>query len=135
MSVARQARLWQWAAVAYGVAAVLFLLYFPSVTVAGYQRPLLQVLGPGMVIPVSLPVLVTLIPAVLPWRKALVAWIVTGALVVFIAVTVLSVGMIYLPAAIFTGVAAYLHGRAPIEDAPLPPDDWPKRRPTAGNGS
>jgi len=135
MSVARQARLWQWAAVAYGVAAVLFLLYFPSVTVAGYQRPLLQVLGPGMVIPVSLPVLVTLIPAVLPWRKALVAWIVTGALVVFIAVTVLSVGMIYLPAAIFTGVAAYLHGRAPIEDAPLPPDDWPRRRPTAGDGS
>jgi hypothetical protein len=41
--------------------------------------------------------------------------------------------MIYLPAAFFTGVAAYLHGRAPIEDAPLPPDDWP-RRPTAGNG-
>ncbi len=134
MSVERQARLWQWAAVAYGVAAVLFLLYFPSVTVAGYQRPLLQVLGPAMVIPVSLPVLATLIPAVLPWRKALVAWIVTGALVVFVVVTVLSVGMIYLPAAFFTGVAAYLHGRAPIEDAPLPPDDWPKRRPTAGNG-
>jgi hypothetical protein len=57
MSVARQARLWQWAAVAYGVAAVLFLLYFPSVTVAGYQRPLLQVLGPSMLIPISLPVL------------------------------------------------------------------------------
>ena len=52
MSVERQARLWQWAAVAYGVAAVLFLLYFPSVTVDGYQHPLLQVLGAGMVMPV-----------------------------------------------------------------------------------
>jgi hypothetical protein len=128
MSVARQARLWQWAAVAYGVAAVVFLLYFPSVTAGGYQRPLLQVLGPGMVIPVSLPVLVTLIPAVLPWRKALVAWIVAGCLVLFIVVTILSVGLVYFPAAVFTGVAAYLHGRAPIEDAPPPPDDWPNRR-------
>jgi hypothetical protein len=26
-------------------------------------------------------------------------------------------------------MAAYLHGRAPVEDAPLPPDDWPNRRP------
>jgi hypothetical protein len=130
MSVARQARLWQWAAVAYGVAAVLFLLYFPSVTAGGYQRPLLQVLGPGMVIPVSLPVLATLIPALLPWRKALVAWIVAGCLVLFIVVTILSVGLVYFPAAVFTGVAAYLHGRAPIEDAPPPPDDWPNRRST-----
>ena len=132
MTVARQARLWQWAAVAYGVAAVLFLLFFPSVTVAGYHRPLLQVLGLSMVIPVSLPVLVTLIPAILPWRKALIAWIVAGALVIFIGVTILSVGLIYLPSAVFTGVAAYLHGRAPVEDAPLPPDDWPNRRPYAG---
>jgi hypothetical protein len=130
MSVARQARLWQWASVAYGVAAVLFLLYFPSVTVAGYQRPLLQVLGPSMLIPISLPVLATLIPALLPWKKALIAWIIAGGLVVFIGVTILSVGMIYLPAAVFTGMAAYLHGRAPVEDAPLPPDDWPNRRPT-----
>ena len=129
MSVARQARLWQWAAVAYGVAAVLFLLYFPSVTAGGYQRPLLQVLGPSMLVPISLPVLATLLPAVLPWRKALIAWIVAGGLVVFIGVTILSVGMIYLPAAVFTGMAAYLHGRAPVEDAPLPPDDWPNRRP------
>ncbi len=129
MSVARQARLWQWAAVAYGIAAVLFLLYFPSVTVAGYQRPLLQVLGPSMVIPISLPVLVTLLPALVPWRKALIAWIVAGCLVLFIVVTILSVGLVYFPAAVFTGVAAYLHGRAPIEDAPLPPDDWPHRRP------
>lgn len=132
MSVARQARLWQWAAVAYGFAAVLFLLFFPSVTVDGYQRPLLQVLGLSMVIPVSLPVLVMLIPAVVPWRKALVAWIVAGALVIFIVASILSIGLIYLPAAVFTGVAAYLHGRAPIEDEPLPPDDWPNRRPTAG---
>ena len=130
MTVARQARLWQWAAVAYGVAAVLFLLFFPSVTVAGYQRPLLRVLGPSMVIPISLPVLAVLVPAVLPWRKALIAWIVAGGLVVFIVVTILSVGMIYLPAAVFTGVAAYLHGKAPIEDAPLPPDTWPNRRPS-----
>jgi len=128
MSVARQARLWQWAAVAYGLAAVLFLLFFPSVTIGGYQRPLLQVLGPSMVIPVSLPVLATLIPAILPWRKALIAWIVAGALVIFIVAAILSVGLVYVPTAVFTGMAAYLHGRAPIEDAPLPPDDWADRR-------
>ena len=128
MSVARQARLWQWAAVAYGVAAVLFLLYFPSVTVDGYQRPLLQVLGRSMIIPISLPVLATLIPAVLPWRKALIAWIVAGCLLVFVIATALSVGLTYLPSVLFTGVAAYLHGRAPIEDAPPEPDDWPHRR-------
>jgi hypothetical protein len=128
VTVARQARLWQWAAVAYGVCAVLFLLYFPTVTVDGFQVPLIQVLGRSMVIPVSLPVLITALPAVLPWRKALLAWVVAGGLMVFIVVTALSVGLVYLPAAVFTGVAAYLHGRAPIEDAPPEPDDWPNSR-------
>ena len=128
MTVARQARLWQWAAVAYGACAVGFLLYFPSVVVDGYSRPLLEVLGRSMLIPVSLPVLVAAIPAVLPWRKALIAWIVAGCLLAFIAVTALSVGLVYVPSAVFTGVAAYLHGRAPIEDAPPEPDDWPSRR-------
>ena len=36
--------------------------------------------------------------------------------------------MVYLPSAVFTAVAAYLHGRAPIEDAPPEPDDWPRSR-------
>ena len=45
MTVARQARMWQWAAVAYGICAVLFLLYFPTITVNGFQVPLIQVLG------------------------------------------------------------------------------------------
>ncbi|MGV8908859.1 MAG: hypothetical protein ACOH1Y_07735 [Propionicimonas sp.] len=128
MTVGRQARLWQWAAVGYGVCAVLFLLYFPSVVVDGYSRPLLQVLGPSMLVPVTLPVVAAALPAILPWRKALIAWIVAGCLLVFIIATALSVGLIYLPAALFTGVAAYLHGRAPIEDAPPEPDDWPRRR-------
>lgn len=128
MSVGSQARLWQWAAVAYGVCAVLFLLFFPSMVVDGYSRPLLQVLGPSMVLPVTLPVLLTALPAVVAWRKALIAWIVAACLLVFIIATALSVGFIYLPSALFTGVAAYLHGRAPIEDAPLEPDNWPNRR-------
>ncbi len=128
MTVARQARLWQWAAVAYGICAVLFLAYFPSMTVQGEQYPLIQVLGPGMLVPVAVPVVVTALPALLPWKKALVAWIVAGALLVFIIATALSVGLVYLPSAVFTGVAAYLHGRAPIEDAPPEPDDWPNRR-------
>ncbi len=132
MTTARQARLWQWAAVAYGVCAALFLAYFPSVTVQGSSYPLIQVLGPSMLVSVSIPVLVTALPALLPWRKSLVAWIVAGALLVFIVVTALSVGLVYFPSAVFTGVAAYLHGRAPIEDAPPPPDDWPNRRPTPG---
>lgn len=128
MTTARQARLWQWAAVAYGVCAVLFLAYFPTMIVQGNQYPMIQVLGPSMLVPVSIPVLVTALPAVLPWKKALVAWVVAGLLLVFIVVTVLSVGLLYFPSAVFTGVAAYLHGRAPIEDAPPEPDDWPNRR-------
>ena len=128
MTVARQARLWQWAAVAYGACAVGFLVYFPTVKVDGYSRPLLQVLGPSMLVPVALPVLVAALPAVLPWRKALIAWIVAGCLLAFIAATALSVGLVYVPSAVFTGVAAYLHGRAPIEDAPPERDDWPNRR-------
>lgn len=128
MTVARQARLWQWAAVAYGVCAVLFLAYFPSLTVQGEQYPLIQVLGPGMLLPVAAPVVVAALPALLPWKKALVAWIVAGVLLAFIIATALSVGLVYLPSAVFTGVAAYLHGRAPIEDAPPEPDDWANRR-------
>ena len=57
-----------------------------------------------------------------------VRWGLAGVLVAFIVATVLSVGLIYLPAAVFTGVAAYLHGRAPIEDAPPEPDDWLTRK-------
>ena len=56
----------------------------------------------------------------------MLAWVLAAALLVFIVVTALSVGLVYLPSAVFTGVAAYLHGRAPIEDAPPEPDDWPR---------
>lgn len=127
MTVAKQARLWQWAAVFYSVCAGLFLAFFPSVTVEGYHFSLLQTMGTAIIPGLAVPVLVSALPALLPWRKALVAWIVAGLLLVFIVATALSVGLMYLPSAAFTAMAAYLHGRAPIEDAPPAPDDWPLR--------
>lgn len=128
MTVARQARLWQWAGVAYGACAVLFLFYFPTITISGQQFTLDQRYGPSVLVPISLPVLATLVPAALPWRKPLVAWIVAAALGVFIVVTIGGIGLVYLPSAVFTAVAAHLHGRAPIEDAPPEPDNWANRR-------
>jgi hypothetical protein len=125
MTVARQARLWQWAAVVYGVCAVLFIAYFPTVVVQGQQASMIQLWGPSVLVPVSIPVLVTAVPALLPWRKSLLAWIVAGLLGVFIVVTALSFGLLYIPSAVFSAVAGYLHRRAPVEDAPPPPDDWP----------
>ena len=128
MTVERQAQLWQWAAVGYSVAAGVFLAYFPTVRVDGFDYSLLQTLGTSILPGLAVPVLVSAIPALLPWRKALVAWIVTGLLLAFVVSSALSIGLMYLPSAVFTAVAAYLHGRAPIEDAPLEPDNWPARR-------
>ncbi|MGC3993991.1 MAG: hypothetical protein QM779_07800 [Propionicimonas sp.] len=125
MKVATQARLWQWAAVLYGVCAVLFMVYIPTRNVQGQLVSLFELFGPSVLVPVSIPVLVAAVPALLPWRKSLLAWIVAGGLGVFIIATALSFGLLYLPSAVFSGVAGYLHHRAPVEDAPPPPDDWP----------
>lgn len=134
MTVARQATLWQWAAVAYGVCAVLFITYFPGFVVQGQRVAMIQLLGPSMLVPVSIPVVAIAVVALLPWRRSLLAWLLTAALVVFIVATALSFGLLYLPAAAFSAVAAYLHHRAPIEDAPPPLDEWQgvPRRPQAG---
>ncbi|MBK8460603.1 MAG: hypothetical protein IPL43_10825 [Micropruina sp.] len=128
MSVAKQARLWQWAAVAYAVLAGLFLAFFPSLTVgsgdAARSVALWTVAGPAVLLPLALPAVIAAIPAVLPWRKTLVAWIVAGVFVAFIVGTLFSVGLIYVPVAAFGVVSGYLHQRAPIEDAPPEPDTW-----------
>jgi hypothetical protein len=128
MTVAKQARLWQWAAVAYALFAALFLTFFPTMTVgsgeAARSASLWEMAGPGVLMALGIPAAVAAIPAVLPWRKPLVAWIVMGLFAALIMATVLSIGLIYVPVASFTGVAAYLHQRAPIEDAPSEPDTW-----------
>jgi len=124
MKVATQARLWQWGAVAYGLLVAAFLTFWPSVTVGNQEVPMIWVYGPAMLVAVLAPVLVAVIPAVVPWRKSLVAWIVAAVIGVFAVVTVFSIGILYVPVAAFTATAAYLHHRAPIEDAPLEPETW-----------
>ncbi len=130
MTVARQARLWQWGAVVYGICVVVFLAFVPSVPVGDGVVPMVALLGPWTLL-FGLPALVAAIPALVPWRKSLVAWIVAGVLAVFVGATVLSVGMLYVPVAAFTAVAAYLHRRAPIEDAPPPQETWDGKIPPA----
>jgi hypothetical protein len=135
MTVARQARLWQWGAVVYGLCAVAFITFFPSVTVGDQEVPMIWVWGPWMLVPVSIPVIVAAVPALVPGRKALVAWIVAGVLGVFVVATLFSIGLLFLPVAAFTATAAYLHQRAPIEDAPPVPDTWDGKIPPREGGS
>jgi hypothetical protein len=124
VKVATQARLCQWAAVVDGIVVMLFLAYFPTVTLGDQQVPMIWLYGPAVLVSLSIPVVAAAVVAVLPWRKALLAWILAGLLAVFVAVTIFSVGMLYVPMAVLSAVAAHLYRRAPIEDAPLMRDEW-----------
>lgn len=133
MTVATQAKLWQWAAVVYVVAASVFFAFMPILAVQTASGPHwvapFGVLGWAVFPPLLIPLALTLVPILVRRRRVRVAWIcagVLGALCLFLA---LSSGLLFLPAPVFAAVGAYLTARAPVEDAEV--DETPWRVPDA----
>lgn len=128
VSVARQAKLWQWAAFAYTIGASIFFAFMPLLPVqtAGGQRWVspFAMLGIGVFGPLLLPMLLTLIPILIRRHRVRVAWICTGVLAVLCLFLALSWGIVYLPAPLIAAVGAYLTGRAPIEDEEVSDKPW-----------
>lgn len=126
--MALQAKLWQWAAVAYTVAASLFFAFMPLVPVqtasGSYWVSPFSMLGIGVFGPLLLPTLLTLIPIVIRRRRVLVAWICTGVLALLCLLLALSWGIVYLPAPLIAAGGAYLTARAPIEDVDMDDKPW-----------
>jgi hypothetical protein len=90
------------------VAAALFLLVWPvySGSVGGQpaRATLIQINGPSVLIPVMFPVFLTLMPLLL--RKQFVRIIVTVLIGAFVVLAGFSIGLLYLPAAIFMLIAS-----------------------------
>ena len=128
VSVARQAKLWQWAALVYTLAASAFFAFVPILPVqtsAGTRWvPPFALLGWGVFLPLLIPVALTLIPILVRRWRVRIAWICTallGALCLFLA---LSWGFVFLPAPLIAAVGAFLTGRAPIEDVDVDDSTW-----------
>ena len=131
--MARQARLWQWAALAYTVAASAFFAFMPILPVQSPDGLLwvapFAMLGWGVFLPLLIPRLLTLIPILVSRWRVRVAWSCTALLAALCAFLALSWGFVFLPAPMIAAVGAYLTGRAPIED--LDVEDTPWRVPKA----
>lgn len=128
VSVARQARLWQWAAVAYTVLASAFFALMPLIAVpargeVAWVAPY-TLLGWLVFPPLLIPVALTLVPLLVRRRRVLIAWICTGALGVLCLLLILSWGLLLVPAALFGAVGAHLTARAPIEDEEIDETPW-----------
>jgi hypothetical protein len=128
VTVARQAKLWQWAAVAYTVAAAVFFSFMPlfgvptpsgTATVAAYA-----LLGWMVFPPLLIPLALMLVPLLVRRHRVRVAWFCTGLLGAICLLMIMSVGMLFVPAALFGAVGAYLTARAPIEDEEIEETPW-----------
>jgi hypothetical protein len=125
VSVARQAKLWQWAAFVYTLIASAFFAFMPLI-----QRPdgrhvsAFALLGIGVFVPLLVPMVLTLIPVVMPRWRVRVAWICTGLLGLVCLYLAFSWGIVFLPAPILAAVGAHLTGRAPIEDQEVDDAPW-----------
>ena len=90
------------------VAAALFLLVWPVYTGSVGGRParatLLEINGPSVLIPVMFPVFLTLAPLLI--RKQLVRIIATVLIGAFVVIAGFSIGILYLPAAVFMLLAS-----------------------------
>lgn len=126
--MARQAKLWQWAAFAYTVAASAFFAFMPLIGLpsGGDVRWLsaFALLGWGVFPPLLIPLALTLVPILVRRRRVRVAWICTGVLAAICIYLAMSWGFIFVPAALIAAVGAYLTGRAPIEDEDLDDAPW-----------
>jgi hypothetical protein len=126
VSVARQAKLWQWGAVASTVAASLFFAFMPLFAQPnGAILSAYQLLGWYVFLPLLVPLALTLVPALVRGRRRLlVAWVCTGVLGLLCLTMALSWGIVFLPAPLIGAVGAYLTGRAPIEDEEIADKPW-----------
>ncbi|MBK8446862.1 MAG: hypothetical protein IPL41_09350 [Micropruina sp.] len=128
MSVARQAKLWQWGALVYTLIASVFFAFMPLVAVPGGDRPrfvsAFAMLGWGVFGPLLLPIVLTLIPIVVRRSRVRVAWICTAVLGLICVLLALSWGLIFVPAPLIGAMGAYLTGRAPIEDVEIVDAPW-----------
>ena len=125
VSVARQARLWQWGAFVYTLIASTFFAFMPLI-----QRPngshasAYFLLGWGVFMPLLVPMVLTLVPIVVPRWRVRVAWICTAILGLVCLYLAFSWGIVFLPAPILAAVGAHLTARAPIEDEQLDDAPW-----------
>ena len=126
VSVARQAKLWQWGAVGYVVAASMFFAFMPLFAQPnGTFVPAFRLLGPGVFVPLLLPLVLTLVPALARGRRRLlIAWVCVGLLAALCLLYVLTWAIVFLPAPLIGAVGAYLTGRAPIEDEAVGDEPW-----------
>lgn len=126
--MARQARLWQLAALLYTVAASVFFAFMPLLAVAtpDGQRWIapFALLGWGVFGPLLLPVVLTAVPLLVRTHRVVVAWICTGVLAVLCLFLALSWGIVFLPAPLIAAVGAHLTRRAPIEDEEVEDAPW-----------
>lgn len=129
VTVATQARLWQWAAVAYVIGASLFFAFMPILALPGQDgKPVwvapYRIAGWAVFLPLLIPLVLTLIPVLVPGRRVRLAWICVGILTALCLYLALSSGLIFLPAPVLAAFGAYLTMRAPIEDAELVDEPW-----------
>lgn len=89
------------------IAAAVFLLVYPTYSGFSDNRPtratLLEINGEWAIVPVLLPVVVALVPAMFPHR--VIRIIAAVLLVAFAAIGAFSIGLFYVPAAVAMVVA------------------------------
>ncbi len=128
VTVARQAKLWQWAAVLYTVAAAVFFSFMPLITVptasGAVTVPAYSLLGALVFPPLLIPLVLMVVPLIVRRHRVRVAWICAGLLMAICLLMVMSVGLLFVPAPLFMAVGAYLTARAPIEDEEIEEVPW-----------
>jgi len=92
------------------VSALLLLLPLSTGQVTGQpadHRSLLSTEGPGIILPLAVPVLVCLIPLLAPVRRRrAAAWVSAAILTVGVVISLLSIGVFFVPSAILLAVGA-----------------------------
>src|SRR5690349_8090523 len=92
------------------VSALLLLLPLSTDQVTGQpadHRSLLSTEGSGIILPLAVPVLVCLIPLLAPVRRRrAVAWVSAAVLAVGVVISLLSIGVFFVPSAILLAVGA-----------------------------
>ena len=128
VSVARQAKLCQWGAVVYIVAASIFFAFMPLLGLqAGGEKVWVspfQVLGWQVFPPLLLPLALTVLPLVVRSHRIRVGWICVAVLTALCLFLALSSGLLFLPAPVLLALGTFLASRAPIEDVEATDDLW-----------
>ncbi|CAM3450254.1 hypothetical protein OCAE111667_10445 [Occultella aeris] len=115
------ARVWQFVAFGLACAAFVLLLVMPLYTgttttpegTEDFTATLVEVNGPGVLVPLLVPVLLTVVPLLIPSGRLPGVTIACAALLVFLmALGGASIGLFYAPAAIAAVVALLVRRRS-----------------------